>query len=192
MGKHTNRDAFAKLDALYARLPAIDCRGLCGEACGPILLTTVEADRLRRAHPTRQAPRTRLDGARRRCIYLTPTERCSVYAVRPLICRVYGLVKRMSCPFGCVPSAWLTDHAFVAIARELERLGGALLQTHPNGCEQLPADATFASLDTSRISEAAAEHYAEQTRTARALHHGRVIAVTPGDGSFVDVDPRKR
>ena len=29
--------------------------------------------------------------------------RCTVYAVRPMICRLWGIDETMPCPYGCVP-----------------------------------------------------------------------------------------
>src|SRR5262245_60391045 len=95
------RETFAKLDAIYSELPHIECKGKCAVACGPIPLTDLEARRLQLT--THVAPRTRVaqefekakhsEPIHERCIYLTADERCGAYAVRPLICRVYGLVK---------------------------------------------------------------------------------------------------
>lgn len=33
--------------------------------------------------------------------------RCSIYANRPLICRLFGVAKELPCPFGCKPERWL-------------------------------------------------------------------------------------
>jgi Fe-S-cluster containining protein len=96
-----DKDIHAALDAVYARLPTVACRGLCAVACGPIILTPAEATRMKAAHPERRPLRTEPV----RCTYLTKRERCSVYAVRPLICRIFGVVQRMSCMHGCVPIA---------------------------------------------------------------------------------------
>ncbi|TMD08275.1 MAG: hypothetical protein E6J01_03825 [Chloroflexi bacterium] len=55
------------------------------------------------------------------CPLLTPSGTCSVYDIRPMICRVWGLTKSMACPFGCVPERWLTEdeaHALLAKAEE--------------------------------------------------------------------------
>jgi Fe-S-cluster containining protein len=36
--------------------------------------------------------------------------RCSVYAIRPMICRLYGVTDEMPCPHGCTPERMLTEH----------------------------------------------------------------------------------
>lgn len=182
MSRKTNHGLAEKLEAIYAQLPTVACRGLCAEACGGILLAVGEAERVRRyAH---QAPRTTPDG--RRCIYLTEHERCRVYPVRPLICRVFGLVKRMSCPHGCLPDRWLTDHEFVALAAQVEDVAGEMLITTPDGAPPLGGGRSFQDLRShlSEVDTRTADLYAELTRGVRALHGGRIVAVTPrADGA---------
>lgn len=44
------------------------------------------------------------------CRLLMPISgKCSVYSVRPLICRIWGCLPRMRCPFGCLPERWLSE-----------------------------------------------------------------------------------
>jgi Fe-S-cluster containining protein len=56
------------------------------------------------------------------CPYLED-ERCSVYEVRPLICRLWGVVDSMPCLWGCQPEPrYLTTeegYAFLERAREI-------------------------------------------------------------------------
>ena len=42
--------------------------------------------------------------------------------VRPLICRLYGLVKRMACPWGCQPDRWMTDVEAYELLRKVGEL----------------------------------------------------------------------
>src|SRR3982751_2209804 len=121
--------AYAALDAIYAQLPTVQCQGQCAVGCGPVPLTDLEGQRLQAA--THQKPRTipltpdfALVGQptpRERCVYLTPAARCAAYAVRPLLCRVWGTVKMLSCMHGCLPDRWLTEREFVALAAAVER-----------------------------------------------------------------------
>ncbi|HEV2379781.1 MAG TPA: hypothetical protein VG206_08280 [Terriglobia bacterium] len=44
-----------------------------------------------------------------------------IYGVRPLICRLWGLVKAMRCPHGCEPEQWLSDEeARAMLARVIQ------------------------------------------------------------------------
>src|SRR3954465_8601297 len=130
MSQKTNRKAIERLEALYAKLPRVECKGLCFVACGPVPMTQLEADRIRSATPKRRPPMMHEDIT---CVYLTSKRRCSVYDARPLMCRVWGVIKSLSCMHGCIPERWLTPSEFLAIAQELERIGGDLFVTTTEG-----------------------------------------------------------
>ncbi|MCX5066735.1 hypothetical protein OOJ91_12850 [Micromonospora lupini] len=98
------RDRVAEMDQLYAELPEIDCKGLCHESCTAIVMTPVEQQRVRE----RGVEVTPLDMP---CPALTQLNRCSVRDVRPLICRLYGLVEQMACPHGCRPEGGFVPEA---------------------------------------------------------------------------------
>lgn len=165
-------DVFAKLDALYAQLPPIVCQGRCAVGCGGgIWLTDAEARRLQLA--THRKPRT--TDATGRCVYLTADDQCSAYAVRPLACRVWGVVKMLSCMHGCVPDRWLAETEFVRLAREVERLGGGrMLRTCVDGLVRVPGDG-FAKWGPPQRSDAAIAADADRTLGLRALFGGRII-----------------
>jgi hypothetical protein len=56
---------------------------------------------------------------------LTETQRCRVYEIRPMICRLWGLVKGMPCPYGCRPDGGLLlDSEGKRLLQEAERIGG--------------------------------------------------------------------
>ena len=84
-----------RLDALYEQIPAIRCRGLCSESCGPIQMSAREKVRIEKAS-------VKALGCDEHCSMLVGG-RCSVYDVRPMVCRLWGVVEAMPCPFGCVP-----------------------------------------------------------------------------------------
>lgn len=93
------------IDLVYESLPHIQCKGLCQGACGPIGMTQLEHDRIVKRFGS--APK--MLEPRMQCSKLTAQGRCEVYSLRPTICRLYGLVRRMECPHGCVPDRWLSD-----------------------------------------------------------------------------------
>jgi Fe-S-cluster containining protein len=43
------------------------------------------------------------------CPLLDMNNMCTIYDIRPMICRIFGLVKKMRCPHGCKPTKWLND-----------------------------------------------------------------------------------
>ena len=110
------------IEDIYAKLPSIICKGLCHDSCGIIPLSPKERERIaaftgRRVkvipdaianlHPGHRLLRPS-DADSLDCTYLKK-KRCSIHAVRPLICRMYGVVAGMPCPYGCQPSAELVS-----------------------------------------------------------------------------------
>lgn len=117
-GRAKERD----LEALYARVPKIECRRLCQGACGPIPVASLERKRIRRKHhrlPTVEAGM--------RCSEVGVLGTCLIYDLRPLICRLWGVVDvdGMRCPHGCVPERWLTAAEGRAMLGELLTLSPA-------------------------------------------------------------------
>lgn len=113
----------ARLAAIYARLPRLECWRLCQEACGPIAMFRPEWDRL--VEFLMYEPKPTPDQVRRlRCPLLDEASgRCTVYSIRPMICRLFGLVERMRCPFGCVPERWLSDQEARDLMDQVDRIG---------------------------------------------------------------------
>lgn len=160
--------AFAKLDVIYATLPKVQCQGKCAIVCGPIPMTDVEARRLQLV--THIKPRITSDAT---CIYLDET-RCMAYAVRPYICRVWGVVKSLSCMHGCLPDRWLSATEFAEIGKLIEIIGGGrAVVTVFGGMVAMPS-VDFSGLEITRDPETVAEEE-EFTRNQRALHGGRIL-----------------
>lgn len=90
---------------LHDRIPQVTCLGKCAHACfDRIGMTRVEADQIRRAvtSPGGAVPQA--------CPQLTTLRTCRVYAVRPVICRLWGVADALRCPHDCRPEqGWLSD-----------------------------------------------------------------------------------
>lgn len=109
MGKRRRAaDVNAELDALYATLPTIDCKGLCWDSCGRIGMSKAEHRRIVGEHGV-DIPDGTKSAQPALCVALTILRRCSVYEIRPLICRLWGLIESLPCTFGCRPERYLTD-----------------------------------------------------------------------------------
>jgi hypothetical protein len=115
----SDRQAERAIDALYAKVPEIECKGLCQESCGPILMSRVEWKRITRR--VGDAARHLRPGLT--CPMLAPNGRCRVYSNRPLICRLWGVAEGMPCPWGCVPERYLTDVEAGKLLAEAGRIG---------------------------------------------------------------------
>lgn len=111
-----------RLEALYATLPALACQGLCSDSCGPIEMSVRERDRIERA-----AGQKVTCGAGASCSMLTADRRCGVYDLRPLLCRMWGVVESLACPYGCVPEGgWLPDEDGYRLLVKADEIGGAV------------------------------------------------------------------
>ena len=110
----------SRLDEIYAQVPEIDCQGWCHESCGPLVLTDAERQRITDRHGV-----TIPDLVRWTCPALTAFGRCQVHADRPLLCRMWGVVESMPCPFGCRPPRVLSDAEGHRLLAELRAGGGA-------------------------------------------------------------------
>jgi Fe-S-cluster containining protein len=98
---------------IYARVPKMQCQGKCQQCCGPITYSEAEAQRL---------GVIQFDPETLTCEKLSADGRCSIYAQRPLICRLWGTVPSMACPHGCTPVRWLTEAEANRLVGEMERL----------------------------------------------------------------------
>ena len=124
----TRSQVDAALQALYDRVPAIpDCDGRCWISCGPTDRSQREDRRIREAG-YRITP---VDEALKRndtywCEALHAGKTCSVYNLRPMVCRLWGAVEGMPCPYGCVPEGgFLSDQEGNELLAESMRIGGS-------------------------------------------------------------------
>lgn len=105
-----------EIEAIYAALPALKCKGLCAESCGPILASEAETKRIQiRAG---QFPRPAKDLM---CSALKEGM-CSIYSIRPFICRIWGAEESMKCPWGCKPEKYLTKRESYALLDKLDSI----------------------------------------------------------------------
>lgn len=96
------------LTEFYDRLPEIDCKGHCHDQCTVAPLGAEEADYIADKYGEENVPEPEDDLV---CSSLDrETKNCTVYDRRPLICRIFGLTKKLRCPYGCVPDRWLAEH----------------------------------------------------------------------------------
>ena len=113
----------AALRWLYGRVPSSGCAvGACADSCTDIAMTPLEAQIIERA--------TGLPGeafAERcgRCPLLADDGSCSAYDVRPLVCRLFGVVPEMACTTpGCRPPRRLSTVEGLALLLAVNEVGG--------------------------------------------------------------------
>lgn len=130
------------LEELYASLPALECRGLCHDTCTAIDASELERERLAErgvvlpaALAHQQLAELIASGRTPRCPALGPLNTCTVYDVRPFICRAFGLVRDrateppgsphggpMMCGHGCIPDGTLDLWEYARVLDDIERL----------------------------------------------------------------------
>ncbi len=100
-------NALIQIQKQYERIPSFACIPGCTKCCGPVPFAEAELAQIQ------PKPFTGLQ-----CQYATETG-CSVYAHRPLLCRLFGAVDdpRLICPEGCGPEKKLTAHQGRTILR---------------------------------------------------------------------------
>lgn len=148
-----NKDRVARIKALYARIPAMkDCKGLCMDSCTVIPTVPLEKKLIEKKLGFALEPRAAiLNNGLLRCSALTGEGKCSVYEMRPMICRAFGAVDHtlLRCDHGCVPVRWMDNNEFREIMLELEDLGGGPLRR--------PYVEGFPDLNNDQLLQAAAE-----------------------------------
>lgn len=77
------------------RIPAFTCKPGCHDCCGPVAASSWEVEQMGPPPPKKRAQELE-------CAFLGP-DGCTVYAERPLLCRVFGTVPRLPCPHGQRP-----------------------------------------------------------------------------------------
>lgn len=127
-----NTAKLAKIDELLSGLPTFKCKEGCYDCCGPVELSRLEYTRCVKASGrTAEEVKQQMQSNLKQGIYVCPllnteTKQCTVYAVRPAICRLFGVVKdQLVCPHGYAPesSALLSDEQARAILRKVDDLG---------------------------------------------------------------------
>lgn len=90
------------IEHVYAQIPAVGCKGLCQDCCGSVAMSPTEQARIRERHG-RTLPLSAVF-PEPGCPALDTAGRCTVYADRPFICRLWGATELLACPHGCAPT----------------------------------------------------------------------------------------
>ncbi|WP_274032648.1 YkgJ family cysteine cluster protein [Streptomyces sp. MMBL 11-1] len=135
-----------KLDELYRSLPRMKCIGECASACGPVQLSPLERRRIEsRGHrwvDGRAIPLTNGEAAGTACSALDLSRLvCRVYEDRPMVCRIWGLMEALACPWGCRPEGgFLDDIEGLRLLNSALWYGGAAVAIEPKLYAMLTAD----------------------------------------------------
>jgi Fe-S-cluster containining protein len=103
-----------KLKKIYEQVPDIECRGLCQHSCSFIPMSKFEKKLLTEKFGNANFladPCPKLSNGK-----------CSIYADRPLVCRLYGVVPEMVCIHGCKPKKMLPSAVGYKLRKKIEKI----------------------------------------------------------------------
>lgn len=179
----------AALDALYAELPPIQCRGLCADSCGRLPLYPVEQERIAREAGV-DIPDGRGIPTPAVCPALTMLGRCGVHEIRPMICRIWGLVENLPCEWGCVPDGGRLSVAdgYEFLARAAEICGETVIAARLRAPFATPELAAASSREAIRAERDRVLAY--QVRESLAIANGTAV-FAHGRGRLSKTPPHK-
>lgn len=128
----SNTQKLKKIDELLNGLPTFKCKQGCFDCCGPVKLSRLEYLRcIKASGRTAKDVKQQMQNNLKQGIYTCPllnaeTKKCTVYEVRPAICRLFGVVKgELICPHGYAPesTALISDEQSREILRKVDDLG---------------------------------------------------------------------
>lgn len=88
---------------LYKMIPKFECIKGCNECCGPVPIIQQEAKNLNLKTCMLPFAHKSLN-----CKY-SSKQGCTIYEKRPLLCRLFGVVQKMACPYGGKPEKLLSQ-----------------------------------------------------------------------------------
>jgi len=112
------------------------CKGKCTQACGLIPLERLELEEIRRRLGRRFQEKWLRSGEAYGVEFMLGTDelecpllvdgKCSVYDIRPLICRLYGVAAGMRCQHGCECTRVMSDVEAKALIKKVGKLSADL------------------------------------------------------------------
>lgn len=116
------------LRELYSRIPKVNCKRLCGHACRTLIdMSNTERERIE-TFTGETLPEWMHTVPNMVCPLLSPAGECTVYGLRPTVCRVWGVTDTpgLRCPHGCtVEGEPLTAVEMELLMMEALRIGGS-------------------------------------------------------------------
>lgn len=122
------------VEQIYNLVPHLDCKGKCQESCGPIDMSDREKAIIKEFCEKNNIPyfdippltveRYIRDLAKTDKELVCPflkDDKCSIYSVRPLICRLWGTIEAMPCLWGCKPTRYLNNKEGHQLLKRLEK-----------------------------------------------------------------------
>lgn len=124
-----------KLDKMYSAIPELECKGFCESTCTtfPVsegerknYIETLGYDPLPN-HTRETLANIEIEHLKSGKVPIAPCPqlkngKCSIYPIRPMICRLFGTTKQLRCPFGCLPKKWVPDRDAKKMLNKIENI----------------------------------------------------------------------
>lgn len=101
-----------KYKELYAEIPKMKCNN-CHECCGLVPFSDWELSQIDKPKPYTDI----------NCPYLSILG-CTIYENRPFMCRLFGTVEDLQCPYGCKPDKMLSAEKGLELTFKYQELMG--------------------------------------------------------------------
>ena len=97
-------------EELYAQIPSMTCPSGCSDCCCIVRFSRYEVAQISTAKIIGAIFMRFRQATTQKCPYLTENNRCSIYQVRPFVCRLFGTadIERLQCPKGMAPDKKLS------------------------------------------------------------------------------------
>lgn len=126
-----------QLKKIYKKIPKIACKGLCHNQCTIIAVSKIEREMIEkrlnfdpfievimhddnfgdsRQSLTKAAPENI------RCPMLDANNRCSIYDIRPFLCRIFGVINGLKCDHGCEVESYISQKDATRLLIEIDNL----------------------------------------------------------------------
>ena len=117
MFKNRNRLRKKLHEELYGQIPQMACESACSDCCCLVRFSRYEVAQIDTVRIICAVFKRFRQATTQKCPYVTQENRCSIYQVRPFVCRLFGTAdhERLRCPKGLRPEKMLS-------AEEAERL----------------------------------------------------------------------
>ena len=138
-----NTTRLATIDFLLSKVPPFECKPGCADCCGPIMMSRLELKRIVERtgiDPKRLETAWKLKHGCLTCPLVTSGNKCSVYDIRPAICKVFGSTThpRLTCPHGLGPKEPLSAEETNTLIDQVMTLGhGCSSHLEKSACEFL-------------------------------------------------------
>lgn len=108
----------SKLKKIYEKIPKIECKKSCAASCSVIMMSDAEHKVIKNKTGISPSFCEKTGSCN-----LLKENHCMAYDVRPLICRLFGVVEAMRCPHGCIPERFISDEEAEALIKATKELG---------------------------------------------------------------------